>query len=655
MKRSLAIPLSGGFGFLVILRAAVYYAGVDSLALSITLVMGAALLLGVCELYWISARTRTLRAELGSLPSPATLDHVLRASPLLSSLLRARLSQSNLVVPGPVFAPFIVGLLVMLGLLGTFLGLFETLRGAGQALTASADVDALRAGLKAPISGLMRGFGTSAAGVASSALLGLCAVFVRRDNARLSQELHATVSGPLALYSSAQRQLTALENVAQQGDALPRAAVALGEVVAALERLEGSFARSQQDAMQSGRKAVESATAELRAELREVARASQAFAQDSALALSALKTDWARAHELAAEQTQAALRQAFAEVGAAVVAGVGRAAEASSTAVAPLLERGIAETTRALHDHLTELRTAAIRDATELGERLNAQASDLQARLEAHALALQAGEDTRAAVLAGQWQALAGAAERQIEQAAERDRQRAGALADAAAQLEARLDHGAQSEQRRARDAETLIARITQASEAIGAAAADQLAGLQRFIETEGARLKASEALAEQRQGQLFQRLTELSEAQAQRLAEFERQLLLRHETSGEQLRDRLAEHHDALGQDLQRTSKLVAEGASLLQSSGAEFGAVVESFAAAVERQREGARSWLESLGEMERAVANAGESAAADVLDQHLVRTHELFDRQLQFHQELIEQLRGSRRDSMVVDAAG
>jgi hypothetical protein len=52
-----------------------------------------------------------------------------------------------------------------------------------------------------------------------------------------------------------------------------------------------------------------------------------------------------------------------------------------------------------------------------------------------------------------------------------------------------------------------------------------------------------------------------------------------------------------------------------------------------------------------MERAVTNAGESAAADVLDQHLVRTHELFDSQLQFHQALIEQLRGSRRDSMVV----
>ena len=75
------------------------------------------------------------------------------------------------------------------------------------------------------------------------------------------------------------------------------------------------------------------------------------------------------------------------------------------------------------------------------------------------------------------------------------------------------------------------------------------------------------------------------------------------------------------------------------------------------MEKQREGARAWLESLGEVERAVVEAGEAAAAEVLGRHLSHTHELFDRQLQFQQELIDQLRAVRHESAAqarVDAA-
>ena len=45
---------------------------------------------------------------------------------------------------GQGWLPYLLGLLVMVGLLGTFLGLFETLRGAREALGASGDVAALR-------------------------------------------------------------------------------------------------------------------------------------------------------------------------------------------------------------------------------------------------------------------------------------------------------------------------------------------------------------------------------------------------------------------------------------------------------------------------------------------------------------------------------
>ena len=47
-------------------------------------------------------------------------------SPPLRALIRARLDRASVLMPSPVFAPYLIGFLVMLGLLGTFLGLFET-------------------------------------------------------------------------------------------------------------------------------------------------------------------------------------------------------------------------------------------------------------------------------------------------------------------------------------------------------------------------------------------------------------------------------------------------------------------------------------------------------------------------------------------------
>src|SRR3546814_4133357 len=67
----------------------------------------------------------------------------------------------------PVLTPYLVGLLVLLGMLGTFLGMVATLRGTGLALESSTDLAAIRASLAAPVQGLGFAFGTSVAGVAT--------------------------------------------------------------------------------------------------------------------------------------------------------------------------------------------------------------------------------------------------------------------------------------------------------------------------------------------------------------------------------------------------------------------------------------------------------------------------------------------------------
>ena len=84
-------------------------------------------------------------------------------------------------LPGPALTPYLVGLLVMLGMLGTFLGMVVTLNGAVFALEGTSDLQAIRSAFAAPIKGLGLAFGTSVAGVASSAMLGLMSALSRRE------------------------------------------------------------------------------------------------------------------------------------------------------------------------------------------------------------------------------------------------------------------------------------------------------------------------------------------------------------------------------------------------------------------------------------------------------------------------------------------
>jgi hypothetical protein len=81
------------------------------------------------------------------------------------------------------------------------------------------------------------------------------------------------------------------------------------------------------------------------------------------------------------------------------------------------------------------------------------------------------------------------------------------------------------------------------------------------------------------------------------------------------------------------------------MKASAIEMSAVAEMFSKSIERQRESAAAWMETLGELEGAVERAGRSAAADALGDQLASTQEVFARQLQFQRELFEQLRSLR----------
>ena len=113
--------------------------------------------------------------------------------------------------------PYLVGLLVLLGMLGTFLGMVVTLNGAVMALESTTDLPTIRAALAAPVKGLGLAFGTSVAGVAASAMLGLVSALCRRERLQAAQALDARIATSLRPFSLAHQREQTLESLAGAG------------------------------------------------------------------------------------------------------------------------------------------------------------------------------------------------------------------------------------------------------------------------------------------------------------------------------------------------------------------------------------------------------------------------------------------------------
>src|SRR5690606_3388414 len=147
--------------------------------------------------------------------------------PALWRLVHARLrGQRPSLERGEAVTRYLVGSLVLVGLLGTFVGLVDALVGAREVLGASNDVDALRSALLAPMKGLSRASGTSVAGMSASAMLGLASVVVRRSELRGLARVEDLVAGPLKAETTVARQLAAFEGL---GTALARGLASAAE------------------------------------------------------------------------------------------------------------------------------------------------------------------------------------------------------------------------------------------------------------------------------------------------------------------------------------------------------------------------------------------------------------------------------------------
>ncbi|MBR8332685.1 DUF802 domain-containing protein [Burkholderia ambifaria] len=224
-------------GLLAVCWIGVGYVASNPLAAAVTLLIGACYVAGAWELLRYGQATATLsRAVAGLTEPPATLDTWLDTlHPGLRGAVRARVEGARVALPGPSLTPYLVGLLVLLGMLGTLLGMVVTLKGTGAALESATDLDAIRASLIAPVKGLGFAFGTSIAGVATSAMLGLLSALVRRERVDAGQQLDAKIATTLRVHSSAHQRDESFRLLQRQADVMPALVDRLQTMMTTLE------------------------------------------------------------------------------------------------------------------------------------------------------------------------------------------------------------------------------------------------------------------------------------------------------------------------------------------------------------------------------------------------------------------------------------
>ena len=240
-------------GLLAVCWIAAGYVGSNPLASAVTLLIGACYVAGAWELLRYRQATAALSRAVAALAEPpARLDAWLDTLPAgLRGAVRARVDGTRVALPGPALTPYLVGLLVLLGMFGTLLGMVVTLKGTGAALESATDLDAIRASLIAPVKGLGFAFGTSIAGVATSAMLGLLSALVRRERSEAAQQLDARIATTLRVHTPAHRRDESFRLLQQQADTMPALVDRLQTMMTTLEARSVALHERQLESQQA--------------------------------------------------------------------------------------------------------------------------------------------------------------------------------------------------------------------------------------------------------------------------------------------------------------------------------------------------------------------------------------------------------------------
>ena len=267
----LAAVCAAGFSLLSPLRDAFFAnTGLNSVILGVLLIgilhMFRLVLMLRPEVAWIesfrrdglsvsSGRGPRLLAPMATMLGERSGDRFSLSTMAMRSLLDGIATRLD---EGRETARYFIGLLVFLGLLGTFWGLLETVRSIGDVISGlSVEGDAmqdvferLKGGLQAPLAGMGTAFSSSLFGLAGSLVLGFLALQAGQAQNRFYNDLEEWLSG--------QTRLGGGGPVGDGDPAVPAYIQALLEQTAdSLEKLQRTLARGEDSRIDANRRIVQ--------------------------------------------------------------------------------------------------------------------------------------------------------------------------------------------------------------------------------------------------------------------------------------------------------------------------------------------------------------------------------------------------------------
>ena len=621
MNRSLMAAIFGA-GLAVILWVGLGFLGSSPLALAMTLAIGGVYVAGAYELMRFRSATSSLRSALSTSANEPITDMAGWLERLPSALrnpVRQRIEGERVALPGPTLTPYLVGLLVMLGMLGTFLGMVVTFKGAVFALEASSSLESIRAALAAPIKGLGLSFGTSVAGVAGSAMLGLLSAMSRSERLQTVRLLDARIPQTFRLFSSAHRRETLFEALQTQARAMPLIAERLQGLAEGLERRHQQLGEQMLAQQQAFHRATSSAYTGLASavgtSLQDSLQASARQAGDTIRpvveqAMTALAQESQRTHERLRDATDVQMRALSSqwETMAQQVADTWTSALQQHTKAQDTLVVKIDDTMQSVEQALAARSAALVASLQEtVAKSHTTQLAADQQRLKAWSESLQETAHT----LHTQWEhAGAQAAKQQqavcatLEDAAthitqgisEQVHQALGSAArwieQTDALMHARLQAETQWEQAQAQRMEALtdvwrteLSALRDAEATRGQAAVDRLDTLQGAVATHLATLGAA---LEEPLTRMLQTASEVPQAAAgvitqlrqemAQLSERDNAALSERAAITEQMGTLLQSVNSATLQQREAIESLVASAASVLEQAGHQFAHLLDA-----------------------------------------------------------------------------
>jgi len=647
-------------------------------------VIGACYLAGIVELSRYQQATAALRAAVADADGAREdlAPWLARVPAALRQPVRLRIEGERVALPVPALSSYLVGLLVLLGMLGTLLGMMATLRGTGLALESATDLQAIRGSLAAPMKGLGFAFGTSIAGVASSAMLGLLAALCRRERLQVVQQLDVLIAGPLRVHSHAHERHETFRLLQQQAALMP----------ALVDRLQALAGGIEQRAIADGE--------------RQLAR-QEAFHRQAELAHTALATTLDNALREGVAESTRAIGAGLQPVLETTLAALARESTATQQAVAGAAQQhldaltggfdaasrsassawtgAIEEQRRANAALASSLEATLARFNEDFAQRSDAVVDGVAARLEtatagmAHAWdqALEHQQSAHAALADGHaqalaaaahtleqhaeaWVASAGQAHAQLQAAlAEGDERRLASWRDTLAEAgtalrEDWLQAGAEAARRQREACDALqrtgealaeatraqagatieeVARLVQTAAAAPQAAAEVIAGLRQTLSESMAR--DNDMLAER--SQMLATLDTLLDAVNHASTEQRTAIDALVATSADLLDrvgSRFAERVEAEGGRLDAAAAQLAAGATEVASLGEAFGGTLQSFANVNE-------ALAERLHGIEQALVQS-LARSDEQLAYYIAQAREVVDLSMLAQRQIVEELR-------------